>query len=143
MCDARFLRLVPCLSLCYNTSLKHGMCVHLFSRIIFQSLQFVQTFIQFFWEPNTITYFFQICLWQYVCVHQSMKKGQRKEFKNRTVFPAEKSNDFLAKMVFCFINFSDLLREKIVLVIVKNVWDLRLKAENFAKFWGHLNNLFE
>ena len=26
----------------------------------------------------------------YVCVHQSMKKGQRKEFKNRTVFPAEK-----------------------------------------------------
>ena len=34
-------------------------------------------------------------------------------------------------MVFC----SDLLWEKIVLVIEKNFWNSRLKAENLQKFW--------
>ena len=36
-------------------------------------------------------------------------------------------------MVFCYQNCSDLLWEKFVLVIQKNFWKLRLKAENFAK----------
>ena len=34
-------------------------------------------------------------------------------------------------------NCSDLLWEKIVLVIEKNFWNLRLKAENLQKFWDH------
>ena len=59
----------------------------------------------------------------YVCI-RVWKKGKEKNSKTRTVFPAEKSNDFLAKMVLCFINFSDLLREK-------NVWDLRLRILQF------------
>ena len=36
----------------------------------------------------------------------------------------------LKKMVFCYQNCSDLLWEKIALVIEKNFWNLRLKAEN-------------
>jgi hypothetical protein len=39
------------------------------------------------------------------------------------------------KMVFCYRNCSDLLWEKIVLVIEKNFWNSRLKAENLQKFW--------
>ena len=45
--------------------------------------------------------------------------------------------EFYAKMVFCFQNCSDLLWEKIVLVIEKNFRNLRLKAENLQNFWGH------
>ena len=33
-------------------------------------------------------------------------------------------------MVFCYQNCSDILWEKVVLVIEKNFWDSRLKAEN-------------
>ena len=38
-------------------------------------------------------------------------------------------------MVFCYQNCSDLLYEKIVLVIEKNVWNSRLKAKNLQNFW--------
>ena len=44
-------------------------------------------------------------------------------------------------MVFCYQNCSDLVREKIVLVIEKNFWNSRLKAENLQKFWDHWSNL--
>ena len=37
-------------------------------------------------------------------------------------------------IVFCYQNCSDLLREKIVLVIEKNFWNSRLKAENLQIF---------
>ena len=47
------------------------------------------------------------------------------------------------KMVFYYQNCSDLLWDKIVLVIEKNFWNSRLKAENFQKFWDHWNNLFK
>ena len=46
-------------------------------------------------------------------------------------------------LVFCNQNCSDLLWEKIVLLIQKNFWNLRLKAENLQTFWDHLNNLFK
>ena len=45
-------------------------------------------------------------------------------------------------MVLCYQNCSDLLWEKIVLVIEKNFRSSRLKAKNLQKFWDHLNNLF-
>ena len=38
-------------------------------------------------------------------------------------------------MVFCYQNCSDLLWEKIVLVIEQNFWNLRLKAGNLPNFW--------
>jgi hypothetical protein len=42
-------------------------------------------------------------------------------------------------VVFCYQNCSDLLWEKIVLVIKKNFWNTRLKAENLQiwskQFW--------
>ena len=41
------------------------------------------------------------------------------------------------EMVFCYQNCSDLLWEKIVLVIEKNFWNLRLKAKNLQKIWDH------
>ena len=40
-------------------------------------------------------------------------------------------------MVFCCKNCSHLLWEKIVLVIKKNFWNSRLKAENLQNFWDH------
>ena len=47
------------------------------------------------------------------------------------------------EMVFCYQNCSDLLWEKVVLLIEKNFWNSRLKAENLQNFWEHWNNLFK
>ena len=44
---------------------------------------------------------------------------------------------YLGEMVFCYQNCTDLLWERIVLVIEKNFWNSRLKAENLQNFWGH------
>ena len=44
-------------------------------------------------------------------------------------------------LVFCFQNCSDLLWEKIVLVIKKSFWNSRLTAENSQNFWDYLKNL--
>ena len=49
----------------------------------------------------------------------------------------------LLQMAFWYQNCSDLRGDKIVLVIEKNFWNLRLKAENVQKRWDHLNNLFK
>ena len=46
-------------------------------------------------------------------------------------------------IVFCFQNCSDLLLEKIVLLIEKIFWNSRPKAENLQNFWDYKNNLFE
>ena len=43
----------------------------------------------------------------------------------------------LVKLVFCYQNCSDLLWEKNILVIEKNFWNSRLKAENLQNFWEH------
>ena len=43
----------------------------------------------------------------------------------------------LMEMVFCYQNCSDLLWEKIVLVIDKNFWILRMMAENLQNVWDH------
>ena len=40
-------------------------------------------------------------------------------------------------LVFCYQNCSDLLWEKIVLVIEKNFWNSRLKVKNLQNFWNH------
>jgi hypothetical protein len=44
---------------------------------------------------------------------------------------------------FFYLNCSDLLWEKNVLVIEKNFWNSRLKAENLQNVSDHLNNLFK
>ena len=41
------------------------------------------------------------------------------------------------EMVFCYQNCSNLLWEKIALVIEKNLWKSRLKAKNLQIFWDH------
>ena len=43
----------------------------------------------------------------------------------------------IVEMVFCYQNCSDLLWEKIVLVIEKNFWNSRLQAKNLQKNWDH------
>ena len=43
----------------------------------------------------------------------------------------------LIKMVFCYQNYSDMMWEKIDLVIEKNFWNSRLKAKNFQNFLDH------
>ena len=78
----------------------------------------------------------------YVCI-RVWKKGKEKNSKTERFFPQKKSNDFLAKMVFCFLNCFNLLWEKNVLVIEKNVWDLRLKAENFPNFLRSLEQFIQ
>ena len=50
---------------------------------------------------------------------------------------------FYWSMVFCYQNCFDLLWEKIVLVIKKNIWNSRLKAENLQKILDHQNNLLK
>ena len=55
----------------------------------------------------------------------------------------KKTSENAVTMVFCYQNCSDLLWEKIVLVIEKNFWNSRLKAENLQNFWDHWNNLFK
>ena len=40
-------------------------------------------------------------------------------------------------LVFCYQNCSDLLWEKMVLVIEKNFWNSRLKVENLQNVWDH------
>ena len=57
-------------------------------------------------------------------------------------FEVQMKNEII-EMVFCYQNCCDLLWEKIVLVIEKNFWNSRLKAENLQNFWDHLNNLFK
>ena len=52
-------------------------------------------------------------------------------------FHSQMSNPLDRQMVFCYQNCSDLLWEKIALVIEKNFWNLRLKAENLQNFWNH------
>ena len=49
----------------------------------------------------------------------------------------EESNTQIWTMVFCYQNCSDLLWEKIVVVIKKNFWNSRLKAKNLQNFWDH------
>ena len=46
-----------------------------------------------------------------------------------------------SRLVFCFKNWSDLLWQKIVLVIEINFRNSMLKAENLQNFWNYLNNL--
>ena len=50
---------------------------------------------------------------------------------------AKNKRRIMWEMVFCYKIFSDLLWEKIVLVIEKNFWNSRLKAENFQNVWDH------
>ena len=52
-----------------------------------------------------------------------------------TPFCLKKSN--CNYLVLCYKNCSDILWEKIVLVIEKNFWSLRLKAKNLQTFWDH------
>ena len=41
------------------------------------------------------------------------------------------------EMVFCYQNCSDMLWEKIALMIEKKFWNSGLKAENLQTFWDH------
>ena len=54
-------------------------------------------------------------------------------FKKCFVWP---TSDYLV-IVFCLQNCSEILWEKIVLVIVKNFWDSRVTAENLQTHWDH------
>ena len=58
--------------------------------------------------------------------------ARRRRRRRRKIGKGKKLN-----MVFCYQNCSDLLLEKIVLVIEKNFWNSRLKAEHLQKFWDH------
>ena len=57
------------------------------------------------------------------------------KFVTETLYKYEAENQ--SKIVFCYQNCSDLLWEKIDLVIEKNFWNSRLEAENLQKFWDH------
>ena len=67
---------------------------------------------------------------------QSFRQSHYIEVVQGTIF-IEQNWYFVTKIC------SDLLWEKIVLVIKKKFSNTRLKAENLQNFWGHLNNLFK
>ena len=59
---------------------------------------------------------------------------------NQWIIAKRKKSEDKKQMVFYYQNCSDLLWEKIVLVIEKFFWNLRLNAENLQIFWDHLND---
>ena len=99
-----------------------------------------------FYDKFTIRYHISIILksmWEsnvhkIAIVNESKSGKQFVKFinmlMNDTTFLLDESMDALKRvrkeMVFCYQNCSDLLWEKIVLVIEKNFWNLWLKAEN-------------
>ena len=52
-------------------------------------------------------------------------------------FQKVKDQKYFRIMVFSYQNCSDIPWEKIVLVMEKNFWNSRLKAENLQNFWDH------
>ena len=77
----------------------------------------------------------------YVCI-RVWKKGKEKNSKTERFFPQKKSNDFLAKMVFCFLNCSDLLWEKKCSSDGEKRLKFEAEGENFYVLKIYLN-LFE
>ena len=74
----------------------------------------------------------------------SVLNGCRKiQFFKQMFFCLAILKEITGIMVFCYQNCSDLLWEKIVLVIEKNFWNSRLKAKNLQNLWDHSNNLFK
>ena len=98
---------------------------------IFKDPSFFLINFLFIWEirylvPSIALFiWFRTCTWFCCCIFF---------FKN-----AEKntSGSLLLDLVFCYQNCSDLLWEKIVLVIEKNFWNSRLKDQNLHDFWDH------
>ena len=94
------------------------------------------------WKRNKNRNWFNSQFW---CFSFSpVKKMRRKIYglRNGILFPKLSWPNW--EKWYCVTKFfSDLLWEKIVLVIVKNFWNSRLKADNFQKFWDHLNNLLK
>ena len=72
-------------------------------------------------------------------------------FENLVIHTNYTKCDFWAKFLLNFKTFIETVKiqniwyfvTKIVLVIEKDFWYSRLKAENFQNFWDHLNNLFK
>ena len=107
------------LIICYKSLLRHcyDMC------LIFK-FYFLDTFLtihnaNFLAIENSSHYKFNGILFQKLFWYALRKKCSKLE------------------MVFCYQNCSDLLWEKIVLLIEKNFWNSRLKAENLQNFWDH------
>ena len=93
-----------------------------------------------------------LCQYKYMSNTSSEKSNSNLKYyqnvKNSSIvshvtFHFWKSCVWGPEMVFFYQNCSYLLREKIVLVIEKNVWNSRLKAENLQNFWDRMNNLFK
>ena len=76
-------------------------------------------------------------------IRSSMKKKHGIRFQ--TLSKMDFKKDFFLKalslgwkeMVFCYQNCSDLMWEKIALVIEKNFSSLRLNAKDLENFWNH------
>ena len=115
-----------------------------------------------FYLPHRIQQFIFVCLFSYLRSRSVMnlpigtsfmihvldfnflqtwfdKQMQDSEFQNWLLDLMSKtfSTKSSISMVFCYQSCSDLLWEKIVLVIQKNFWNSRLKAENLQNFWDH------
>ena len=69
-----------------------------------------------------------------VCLSFNFLYTNRVLKQNHVVFCFNNFSGIMWEMVFCYKNCSDLLWEKFVLVIEKNFWNSRLKAENFQIF---------
>ena len=91
--------------------------------------------------PFFISRYFSIEI-SFICQLQINKIWILEKYPNKKEIQSI-SFDPSREMVFCYQNCSDLVWEKIVLVIEKNFWNSRLKAEKLQNFWDHLNDLFK
>ena len=93
----------------------------------------------------TVLKLLYLFLYLFYLILFSWREMHPKSFKYSPIYSVPKiahhsnlSSSFdstIAELVFCYQNCSDLLWEKNVLVIEKNFWNSRLKAENLQIFW--------
>ena len=97
-----------------------------------------------FWQLNCESIFVCVCSGDYSMIEITIEFFlHRFSDISKLTNQCLKCFEWRKKIVFYYQNCSDQLWEKIVLVIEKNFWNSRLKAENLQKFWDHLNDLFK
>ena len=112
--------LLPC-----NWKKKSKSLIKIFQFIFVKSLQFLWFFTWSVMEESPSLASFMVPLHWLMILERTIVL--------LTLEPKEKWK----YLVFCYQNCSDLLWKKIVLVIEKNFWNSRLKAESLRKIWDH------
>ena len=99
---------------------------------------FIFCFKHYFKKMQPNNFYSSLCK-IYLSIHLAKRE---KAFTTTTYFkkihslPTTNKSIYWPEMVFCYQNCSDLLWDKIVLVIEKNFWNFA-KAKHLQNFWDH------